>query len=55
VEEAETVCGPRVCAAAVAILLPKLTLVSHSLHYLGRGGTPLCYLWKDFRIGKSLP
>lgn len=37
-EDAETVCGLRVRAATGAIVLPKVTLVSHSPHYLGRGG-----------------
>ena len=40
VEDAQTICRLRVCTAAGAILLSKVTLVSHELPYLGRGGTP---------------
>jgi hypothetical protein len=42
VEDAETICGLSVCSASFPILLPKLTSVSHSPHYLGRGGTLSC-------------
>ena len=40
VKDTEAVCGLRVCAATPTIFLAKVTLDSHSNHYLGRGGTP---------------
>ena len=35
----------RVCATTRAILLPKMTLATHSPHYIGRGGTPRVFPW----------